>query len=44
VAALEYDRGMRRMEAVEALEKAIALSNQAVIRDNLAILTGNVRK
>jgi len=38
LAALEYDRGRRRMEAVEALEKAIVLSNQVVIRDNLIAL------
>jgi Flp pilus assembly protein TadD len=40
ITALEYERGMRRMEAVEALEKAIVLSDQAVIRDNLTVLTG----
>ena len=38
LAALEYDGGRRRMDTVTALEKAIVLSNQAVIRDNLVAL------
>jgi Flp pilus assembly protein TadD len=38
LAALEYDRGRRRMDTVGALEKAIVLSNQAVILDNLTVL------
>lgn len=38
LAALEYDSGRRRMKTVEALEKAITLSDQVVIRDNLAVL------
>lgn len=38
LAALEYDRGRRRMDTVTALEKAIVLSGQGVIRDNLAVL------
>lgn len=38
LAALEYDGGRRRMTIVEALEKAITLSDQAVIRDNLVVL------
>jgi tetratricopeptide (TPR) repeat protein len=38
LAALEYDKGRRRIEAIEALERAIVLSNQAVIRDNLIAL------
>lgn len=40
LAALEYDSGKRRMKTVEALEKAITLSNQAVIKDNLVVLAG----
>jgi tetratricopeptide (TPR) repeat protein len=39
LAALEYDRGKGKMGTVEALEKAITLSDQAVIRDNLAVLS-----
>lgn len=39
LAALEYDRGTGTMVTVEALEKAITLSDQAVIRDNLAVLS-----
>lgn len=39
LAALEYDRGTGTIGAVEALEKAITLSDQAVIRDNLAVLS-----
>lgn len=39
LAALEYDQGTGTMRAVEALEKAITLSDQAVIRENLAILS-----
>jgi tetratricopeptide (TPR) repeat protein len=38
VAALEYDTGMGTMWTVDALEKAIVLSDQVVIRDNLAVL------
>lgn len=38
LAALEYDRGMGTMGTVDALEKAIVLSDQVVIRDNLAVL------
>ena len=38
LAALEYDQYQGTIKAVEALEKAIALSDQAVIRDNLAVL------
>lgn len=38
LAALEYDQGKGRMRTVEALEKAITLSDQAVIRENLAVL------
>lgn len=38
LAALEYDRGRGRMETIGAFEKAIVLSNQAVIRDNLNAL------
>lgn len=41
LAALEYDGGMRKMKTVEALEKAITLSDQAVIRDNLVVLADN---
>jgi tetratricopeptide (TPR) repeat protein len=40
VAALEYDGGRRTMETITALEKAIVLSDQVVIRDNLATLRG----
>jgi Tfp pilus assembly protein PilF len=39
LAALEYDRGKGKIGTVEALEKAITLSDQAVIRDNLAVLS-----
>ncbi len=39
LAALEYDRGTGTIVTVEALEKAITLSDQAVIRDNLAMLS-----
>jgi len=39
LAALEYDQGTGTMVTVEALEKAITLSDQAVIRDNLAVLS-----
>jgi tetratricopeptide (TPR) repeat protein len=38
LAALEYDRGMGTMVTIDELEKAIALSDQVVIRDNLAVL------
>lgn len=38
LAALEYDSGRRRMKTIETLEKAITLSDQAVIRDNLLVL------
>jgi tetratricopeptide (TPR) repeat protein len=38
LAALEYDRGMGTMVTIDALEKAIVLSDQVVIRDNLAVL------
>lgn len=38
LAALEYDRGMGTMVTVDELEKAIVLSDQVVIRDNLAVL------
>ena len=41
LAALEYDQGKGKMSTIEALEKAITLSDQAVIRDNLAVLNGN---
>jgi len=40
LAALEYDHGRRTIVASEAFEKARALSDQAVIRDNLAVLRG----
>lgn len=39
LAALEYDVGRGRMETIGALEKAIVLSNQTVIRDNLTVLS-----
>jgi tetratricopeptide (TPR) repeat protein len=38
LAALEYDGGRRTMLVVEALKKAVTLSNQAVIRENLLVL------
>jgi tetratricopeptide (TPR) repeat protein len=38
LAALEYDRGRGTMETVASLEKAIVLSDQVVIRDNLVVL------
>lgn len=38
LAALEYDEGRRTIETVSSLEKAIVLSNQGVIRDNLEML------
>jgi tetratricopeptide (TPR) repeat protein len=38
LAALEYDRGMGTMVTIDELEKAIVLSDQVVIRDNLAVL------
>jgi tetratricopeptide (TPR) repeat protein len=38
LAALEYDEGRRTIETVASLEKAIVLSNQGVIRDNLEML------
>jgi tetratricopeptide (TPR) repeat protein len=40
LAALEYDQGNGKIRTVEALEKAITMSDQAVIRDNLAVLNG----
>ena len=40
LAALEYDSGMRKMKTKQALEKAITLSDQTVIRDNLVVLAG----
>jgi tetratricopeptide (TPR) repeat protein len=38
LAALEYDGGRGTMETVASLEKAIVLSDQVVIRDNLVVL------